>query len=295
MPPKKINVQSQIKPEISKKNIIIKKTEGKTETKDAKNPQVNLITSKTKIVEPIVHDSNEFENIDENVEEIEDDNNDKVENAKEKDNEDVDEEGDDEEVDDEELEEEGEGEEGGEEVEEEGEDDKEDVSKINNPINIVKIIEPIKKKPIQNIKDTIKDTIKDNNKEKAKNKEKDKDNKVHNHSKPKTIIASTTDINTVDMFGEDDLDFRYVMMNYDYTKNITIPKITKYERALLIGKRAKQIEEGANPNVKYISGQSVISIAEEELRQRKIPLIIKRPIGNKFEYWKPADMEVNMD
>ena len=97
------------------------------------------------------------------------------------------------------------------------------------------------------------------------------------------------------MFGEDDLDFRYVMMNYDYTKNTTMPKITKYEKALLIGKRAKQIESGATPNVKYISGQSVISIAEEELRQRKIPLIIKRPIGNKFEYWKPADMEVNMD
>lgn len=126
-------------------------------------------------------------------------------------------------------------------------------------------------------------------------KEKEQKNKVHNHSKPKTIIASTKDVNTVDMFGEDDLDFRYIMMNYDYTKNVTTPKITKYERALLIGKRAKQIEEGANPNVKYISGQSVVSIAEEELRQRKIPLIIKRPIGNKFEYWKPADMEVNMD
>ena len=121
------------------------------------------------------------------------------------------------------------------------------------------------------------------------------DAKIHNHSKPKTITASTKDVNTVDMFGNDDLDFRYVMMNYDYTKNVTMPKITKYERALLIGKRAKQIEEGANPNVKYISGQSVISIAEEELRQRKIPLIIKRPIGNKFEYWKPADMEVVMD
>ena len=97
------------------------------------------------------------------------------------------------------------------------------------------------------------------------------------------------------MFGDDKDDYREILINYDYTKNKTLAKITKYERALLIGKRAKQIEEGANPNVKYISGQSVISIAEEELRQRKIPLIIKRPIGNKFEYWKPADMEVLMD
>jgi DNA-directed RNA polymerase subunit K/omega len=286
MPPKQIKIQSQIKTEIPKKTIIIKKIESKPESKSESKPeskknitpQLNLITSQTKIVEPVVQDSinnKEIENIDDNIEEIDEE--DKVEEEDEEDEKDdkvvVEEEDEEDEKDDKVV------------VEEEDEADNKVVIKINKPINIVKNIEPIKNKPIQNIKDNIKD--------KVKNKE--KDNKVHNHSKPKTIIASTTDINTVDMFGEDDLDFRYVMMNYDYTKNITIPKITKYERALLIGKRAKQIEEGANPNVKYISGQSVISIAEEELRQRKIPLIIKRPIGNKFEYWKPADMEVNMD
>ena len=113
-------------------------------------------------------------------------------------------------------------------------------------------------------------------------------------SKPKIEEAKQTN-NTVDMFDEDDLDFRNVMMNYDYTKNKTNPRITKYEMALLIGKRATQIECGATPNIKISPGQSVISIAEEELRQRKIPLIIKRPIGNTFEYWKPAHMEVSMN
>jgi len=109
------------------------------------------------------------------------------------------------------------------------------------------------------------------------------------------MSASQKIESSFDMFGNDDVDFRFVMMNYDYTKNKTLPKITKYERALLIGKRAKQIEEGANANIKIMPGQSAIEIAEEELRQRKIPLIIKRPIGNTFEYWKPADMEVLMD
>ena len=125
--------------------------------------------------------------------------------------------------------------------------------------------------------------------------EKEENQKNHNHSKPKTISISTKVDNKVDMFEEDDLDFRYVMMNYDFTKNKSEPKITKYEKALLIGKRAKQIEEGANPNVKYQQGQSVILIAEEELKQRKIPFFIRRTIGNKIEYWKPADMEVNMN
>lgn len=99
----------------------------------------------------------------------------------------------------------------------------------------------------------------------------------------------------VNLFNEDDVDYRYIMMNYDFSKNKTMAKITKYEKALLVGKRAKQIEEGANPNIKVLPGQNAIQIAEEELRQRRIPLIIKRPIGNTFEYWRPADMEVIMD
>ena len=84
-------------------------------------------------------------------------------------------------------------------------------------------------------------------------------------------------------------------MNYDFTKNITKPKITKYEKALLVGKRAKQLEEGANANVKVLAGQSMIDVAEEELRQRLMPFMIKRPIGNLYEYWRIKDMEVNMD
>lgn len=123
----------------------------------------------------------------------------------------------------------------------------------------------------------------------------EKSEKNKHHTKNKKLSASKNLESSFDMFGDDDVDYRFVMMNYDYTKNKTLPKITKYEKALLIGKRAKQIEDGANPNIKVMPGQGAIEIAEEELRQRKIPFIIKRPIGNTFEYWKPADMEVNMD
>jgi DNA-directed RNA polymerase I, II, and III subunit RPABC2 len=107
--------------------------------------------------------------------------------------------------------------------------------------------------------------------------------------------SKKTDTETDMLFNGDEMDYRQLMMNYDPKKNKTLAKITKYELALLIGKRAKQIECGANPNVKVLPGQSAIEIAEEELRQRKIPLIIKRPVGDHFEYWRPADMEVVMD
>ena len=74
----------------------------------------------------------------------------------------------------------------------------------------------------------------------------------------------------------------------------TIPYLTKYEKARIIGQRAKQIETGAKPLVK-ISENVVDSyiIAELELREKKIPFIIRRPIpGGGCEYWNLRDLEV---
>jgi len=154
-----------------------------------------------------------------------------------------------------------------------------------------------KEESLKNKEESIKDKppVKDKLSVKDKLPETEKVEKNKQHTKNKKISASKNVESSFDMFGDDDVDYRFVMMNYDYTKNKTLPKITQYEKALLIGKRAKQIEDGANPNIKVMPGQGAIAIAEEELRQRKIPFIIKRPIGNTFEYWKPADMEVNMD
>jgi DNA-directed RNA polymerase I, II, and III subunit RPABC2 len=74
----------------------------------------------------------------------------------------------------------------------------------------------------------------------------------------------------------------------------TIPCLTKYERARILGQRAKQIETGAKPLVKL--PENVIDsyiIAELELREKKIPFIIRRPIpGGACEYWKLQDLEI---
>ena len=73
----------------------------------------------------------------------------------------------------------------------------------------------------------------------------------------------------------------------------TLPYITKYEKARILGQRAKQIEVGAKPLVKV--PENIIDgyvIAELELREKKIPFIIKRPIpGGAFEYWHLSDLE----
>jgi DNA-directed RNA polymerase I, II, and III subunit RPABC2 len=74
----------------------------------------------------------------------------------------------------------------------------------------------------------------------------------------------------------------------------TSPYLTKYERARVLGQRAKQIETGAKPLVKV--PENVIDgyiIAELELKEKKIPFIIRRPIpGGACEYWKLQDLEM---
>ena len=73
----------------------------------------------------------------------------------------------------------------------------------------------------------------------------------------------------------------------------TIPFLTKYEKARILGERSKQINSGATPFVKVdISVIDGYLIALEELEQKKIPFIIKRPLPNGgCEYWKLKDLE----
>jgi len=73
----------------------------------------------------------------------------------------------------------------------------------------------------------------------------------------------------------------------------TIPFLTKYEKARILGQRAKQINYGAKALIKI--PDNVIDgyiIAELELLQKKIPFIIRRPIpGGGSEYWNVKDLE----
>lgn len=74
----------------------------------------------------------------------------------------------------------------------------------------------------------------------------------------------------------------------------TLPFITKYEKARILGERAKQINSGATPLVdvppEMIDGYL---IALKEFQEKKIPFIIKRPVSlNHIEYWKLSDLEI---
>lgn len=74
----------------------------------------------------------------------------------------------------------------------------------------------------------------------------------------------------------------------------TMPFLTKYEKTRILGQRAKQLNQGAQPVIpidkKIIDGYL---IAQLELQQKALPFIIRRPLpGGKSEYWRLADLEL---
>ena len=73
----------------------------------------------------------------------------------------------------------------------------------------------------------------------------------------------------------------------------TLPFLTRFEKAKILGLRAKQINHGSKPFIEVtrniIDGHT---IAHMELLQNKIPFIIRRPLPNGgSEYWKVNDLK----
>jgi DNA-directed RNA polymerase I, II, and III subunit RPABC2 len=73
----------------------------------------------------------------------------------------------------------------------------------------------------------------------------------------------------------------------------TYPILSKYEKAKILGLRVSQLNKGAEPyvTIKHSILDNIL-IAEKELKEKKIPFIIMRPIPNgKAEYWNVNDLE----
>ena len=66
----------------------------------------------------------------------------------------------------------------------------------------------------------------------------------------------------------------------------TTPYMTKYEKARILGTRALQISLNAPPMVDIEGEIDPLKIAEKELRQKKIPMIVRRYLPNgRYEDW----------
>ena len=78
----------------------------------------------------------------------------------------------------------------------------------------------------------------------------------------------------------------------DYSNNVTLPWMTKYEFDQLVGLRVMHLSRGALPLVdvgtdfKIKGNMDLRAVVLKELNEGRLPYIIKRPLPNgKNEYW----------
>ena len=113
-----------------------------------------------------------------------------------------------------------------------------------------------------------------------------------------TFSTNDEDINDSDMDNEslnifdsieniESVDQTYT--NYYSNFKKTQPIITKFEKAKIIGIRAQMIADGSEPLIEINNLKNAIEIAEEEYKQKKIPLLITRNINGIKEYWRLDD------
>ena len=102
------------------------------------------------------------------------------------------------------------------------------------------------------------------------------------------------DYNSMKIFTEINRDKDNIIVDKYHQ---TLPLLTKYEKARILGLRIAQLNKGAQPFIKFTNEErNVIDthiIAEQELREKRLPFIIMRPIPNgKKEYWSLQDLEI---
>jgi DNA-directed RNA polymerase subunit K/omega len=88
-------------------------------------------------------------------------------------------------------------------------------------------------------------------------------------------------------------DYREIINTYNHLNNKTSSKLTIYEAALIIGKRATQIIYGAEPFIDYNENDTPEELAIRELLMKKVPYLIKRQVNNIIEYWKIEHMHLD--
>jgi DNA-directed RNA polymerase I, II, and III subunit RPABC2 len=87
--------------------------------------------------------------------------------------------------------------------------------------------------------------------------------------------------------------------NADVSAYITLPWMTKYEFDQLIGLRTMHLSKGAAPFVDLAEGFTVKGnmelrkVALQEIQEKKLPYIIKRPLPNgSAEYWPVSKLSL---
>jgi DNA-directed RNA polymerase I, II, and III subunit RPABC2 len=100
------------------------------------------------------------------------------------------------------------------------------------------------------------------------------------------------DLESDEIIEEKDSKKDKKMQKIEKDKRVTLPYLTKFEKARVIGTRAVQISMGAKTNVQF-SKFDPIEIATKELHTKNLPLIIRRHLpNNKYEDWSVSELMI---
>lgn len=89
---------------------------------------------------------------------------------------------------------------------------------------------------------------------------------------------------------EEDIIVKDQLNRIPDNQRTTYNRLTKYEKTRILTVRIEQLAIGSPPMIDP-KNMNIREIALEELKQRKIPLIIRRKVkGNKFEQWKLSEL-----
>jgi DNA-directed RNA polymerases I, II, and III subunit RPABC2 len=88
------------------------------------------------------------------------------------------------------------------------------------------------------------------------------------------------------------ISYNDVIKNINNKEKKTIPYLSKFEKARIIGTRLQQLAYGAETKINTENINNINEIVLEELKQRKIPFIIRRVMPNgEYEDWKMEEFE----
>lgn len=130
----------------------------------------------------------------------------------------------------------------------------------------------------------------ENNNEDDEDNIDDDNNCIYKLTKLNKKNDNTLNIEIEDNFEdeiEEEINNKYVKPNERKTK----PYLFEFERVRLIGDRARQLSMGAKPMIKNIEIMNPRAIANLELENKIIPLIILRELPNGLiEKWKVSEL-----
>ena len=99
------------------------------------------------------------------------------------------------------------------------------------------------------------------------------------------LIVDDDEINDENKFKL--VTYKNILEGIEKRPKKTIPILTKFEKARIIGVRLQQLANGSKPRVDTSNLRTIHEIVHQELTKRMIPFIIRRTLPNgHYEDWK---------